>query len=94
MRAEATAELTREIADAGRGVVRLARHDAKWAEPLDLSATGFLRSFSSHWLREAPVWAGLKRMFSRALASAGMTLVAGLPTSTVVSSRFDGGKAG
>ena len=38
----------------------------------------------------APVWSLLKRMFSIALADAGMTLVAGLPTSMLVNCRLDG----
>ena len=40
----------------------------------------------------APLWAGLKRMFSRAFTSRGITLLAVLPTSMVVTSRFDGWK--
>ena len=42
--------------------------------------------------RPWPLWFGLKRMFSRALATAGIRLVVGLPTSTVVISRFEGWK--
>ena len=42
----------------------------------------------------APVWFGLKRMLSRAVATAGITLVAGLATSMVVISRFEGWNSG
>jgi hypothetical protein len=43
--AGATAALTREIAGTGRGLIRLARYDARWAEDFDFSTTGFFRSF-------------------------------------------------
>jgi hypothetical protein len=38
----------------------------------------------SQAINSSPVWVGLKRILSRAFASAGMTLVAGLPMSMVV----------
>jgi hypothetical protein len=41
----AAAALTREIADAGRGVARLVRYDPRWPEGFDFSAGGFVRSF-------------------------------------------------
>ena len=40
--------------------------------------------------RLAPVWRSLKRTLSTARARAGMTLLAGLPTSTLVTCRLDG----
>lgn len=40
-----TARLGAELTDAGRSVLRLLRFDPLWAEGLDLSADGFLRSF-------------------------------------------------
>lgn len=45
MSAEAQAALTREIADAGRGLMRLVRYDPSWEGYFEQSATGFLRSF-------------------------------------------------
>ena len=44
----------------------------------------------SQALSEAPVWRSLKRMLSIARAAAGMTLVAGLPTSMLVTCSVDG----
>ena len=41
----ATAALTREIAETGRGLIRLARYDARWPEGFDLTGAGFFRSF-------------------------------------------------
>lgn len=41
----AAAELSREIADAGRSLVRLARFDPLWHEGLDISRGGLVRSF-------------------------------------------------
>ena len=49
-------------------------------------------SASSQATRSAPLWPGLNRMFRPAFAVAGITLVAALPTSTVVTSRFEGWK--
>src|SRR5204862_323643 len=45
-------------------------------------------------MSQSAVWAGLNRLLTRAEARAGIRLVVGLPTSTVVISRFDGGNAG
>jgi hypothetical protein len=45
VRQGATAELSREIADAGRSLVRLARFDPLWHEGLDITGGGFVRSF-------------------------------------------------
>ena len=45
MNHQATAALTREIADTGRGLVRLLRYDPSWPEGFDVSTEGFLRSF-------------------------------------------------
>lgn len=39
------ARIGAEMGDAGRSVLRLLRFDPHWAEQLDLSADGFLRSF-------------------------------------------------
>lgn len=39
------ARIGAEVGDAGRSVLRLLRFDPLWAEQLDLSADGFLRSF-------------------------------------------------
>ena len=64
-----------------------------WTLPANPSPA-LAASASIQSLRAWPVWAGLKRMFSRALAWAGITLVAGLPTSMVVTSRFDGWNSG
>jgi hypothetical protein len=41
----ATAALTREIAQTGRGLVRLVRYDPAWPDGFDLSSIGFFRSF-------------------------------------------------
>ena len=41
----ATTALTQEIAAAGRGLIRLARHDPRWPDGFDVSTTGFFRSF-------------------------------------------------
>jgi hypothetical protein len=41
----ANAALTREIAETGRGLVRLARYDPRWPDGFDLTTTGFFRSF-------------------------------------------------
>lgn len=45
MNQQATAALTREIADAGAGLVRMTRLEPDWAAWFDFSTTGFLRSF-------------------------------------------------
>lgn len=45
MNQQATAALTREIADAGRGLARLLRYDPRWPDGFDMSTVGFLRSF-------------------------------------------------
>ena len=51
-------------------------------------------SASIQAIRSAPFQVGLKRMFSRALARAGMTLWVGLPTSRSVTSRLEGWNSG
>ena len=57
-------------------------------------ASARARSSSSHADSSAPFQLGLKRMLSRALARAGMTLWAGLPTSRSVTSRREGWNSG
>jgi hypothetical protein len=40
------ADVPRDIAEAGTGMVRLIRYDPRWVEAFDASAGGFLRSFA------------------------------------------------
>lgn len=65
MRQGAGAELTREIADAGRCLVRLARFDPLWHEGLDITSGGFIRSFF------APLFALPFHLVFAALATTG-----------------------
>lgn len=61
----AAAELTREIADAGRCLVRLGRFDLIWHEGLDITRAGFVRSFF------APVFALPFHLVFAALVTSG-----------------------
>ena len=56
------------------------------AKPTDARHTSSSNQSASCW----PVWLGLKRMLNRARATPGITLVAVLGASIMVTSRFDG----